>query len=812
MIIGTSNAAAIFKQTQTAGSKLAGGVVSSNKTQETKGDEKEKKFGETLTTGMKGAEETKEKQGAKKKKEADQKKEAKLDAFGSESFATKEEKEKTSPDMEKLDLLRQQAKEFKRTGSFSGKVDTSRTEGSTPKESGKHIKTHKSKEQEGHNRIDTTDEVKGVIDEKYDDIQQLSGTTTRENKDKVKVTTQEVEEQAKTKKKQETVHEKGQQDSGQKDKGSGDKTLEDLKIKKLEKAEKIKKSTPLQDASEATDNLKDFQNKTGISTKALEKSKEMAETVLKEQDPVKKSKRTNMKSVEGIKKIEGNEKPAPLQDIVDTKNQPLAVLKDMTGKEEMVETKLPEKETKPKLEDMETAPLKSERPESFMSEIKESDGPQKPEGLKNLKHTGSIEISQEYSKPQKATDKGKAAFKEKYGLELKGNTQFYQSETGSTIVDNLGDKPAKSPLGNLFDGKEHQVTNLTPQGGSAYETRPDKDNPDRVFIKGAGIPGGDEWYGDIQKSKGEDGKDIYKTNIYGKPEKDGSVPVWNTVSEVSGNKENTKIDTFVSKTEGTTETPQQGQAGEVKSHDFGGMTEYGKAEKVPSDAKIRGIDSSSAVRVQSQEQCQIQVGETPLQVQSSKQTFIDGVPEDSKGKGLAELMFDGKEHNMVMSEQGQTSAGQFGSNTTLKLVPDKNNPGRLTFTGECQHSMMGEKNLSVRGEAIVVKDEKGKDRVEIRYNLIDPQSGQVVFSGERNEMPDGKNRSKSMGKFYEGPLPYQQQFDQQLQQASNVPQWKPEQGEVQAASFLNTESGLIDFTYEEEKGVKSSGGSSGAKT
>jgi len=141
------------------------------------------------------------------------------------------------------------------------------------------------------------------------------------------------------------------------------------------------------------------------------------------------------------------------------------------------------------------------------------------------------------------SEKGKEAFKEKYGIELTGKCQFYQSEQGTVIIDNLDwwNKSAQVPQGNLFDGKEHKVISVSPQSGTyAYIAMPDNIDPTQVSILGTGGPMGNTWQGEIKKLE-QDEHEFYKTLIYTPPDAQGNCQKWEIDSNVSGNKDLSKL-------------------------------------------------------------------------------------------------------------------------------------------------------------------------------------------------------------------------------------------------------------------------------
>ncbi len=121
-------------------------------------------------------------------------------------------------------------------------------------------------------------EIKEQLTVHSDDgqLQLHTGLTTKEAKKDDKTETALIKGSEETQKKRETVTEK-QGDQGQGGMGFDNKETDELG--KLEQIEKIRKSTPARDASDAAVSIKDFQEKTGISAKALKTAKGIAKTM-----------------------------------------------------------------------------------------------------------------------------------------------------------------------------------------------------------------------------------------------------------------------------------------------------------------------------------------------------------------------------------------------------------------------------------------------------------------------------------------------------------------------------------------------------
>ena len=389
MIIGGAQK---FAMTQLAGG--AGGAA------KTKGDVKSqhKKAAKKLAGGMSGAEKSKDtgKQQETKKKKDSQKQEG-LQKFGSEAFVQKEE----MPDqdnLKKMDNLRQQAKDMKFPSQAKGKPETSGFTGTKFSSTLKGLKFNKGIRPENKGLIE--DQMEELIDVQSDSgqIQLHTGLTKKGiQKKKGDHSSEAVAEQEEAKKKQESVQGKGSQDSTQGDGQSGEKSMDLETVKKLEKAEAIKNSTPVRDAAEAADGLKEFQKQTGVSTKALEKSNQIAKTIVDESDGAKKAKRTRMRPVKDVQKIVGNEKSAPMKDI-EVKNEPLAMLplngKMGSGETELVKTKLPEEEPDAGLNKMEGKPIGAS---PSMGEAKEAGD------AKVVTHVGSQSYNLNHTEPQSVT-------------------------------------------------------------------------------------------------------------------------------------------------------------------------------------------------------------------------------------------------------------------------------------------------------------------------------------------------------------------------------------------------------------------------
>jgi len=801
--------------TQSAMTKLAGGAGGSAKTQQDVKD-RHKTAADKLAGGMSGAEKSKEagkQEGAKKKKGAEQKEQAGLQKFGSEAFAPKEEMP-DSDNLKRMDDLRQQAKDFKLKGSFNRSGGGQETSGADTKFSGA-LKGFKFPKGEGKGKKSLVeDEVESQVGVHSDSgqIQIHTGLTKKGIQKKDSDETSEMQEKQETKKKQETVQDKDGKGSEQGNEGSGNKTLDLQQIKKMERLQKIKHATPKEDAAEATESMKEFQKQTGISTRALKNSSKIAKTIVGETDGAKKAKRTRMRPVKDVKRIVKNEKPAPMQDI-QVKNEPLAILpvdgKINSGETELVKTKLPEEKPDSMLDKMESVPVGTS---PAVQETKELSGP------KTITHVSSQNFTLNHSAPESVSEKGKEAFKDGYGVELKGESRFYQSEAGTIIVDNIGDgKGASVPQANLFDGNEHKVIQVGEKGGTIYTATPDKDNPNVVRLAGTGVPAGDEWYGTVTRSTA-DGKETFRTEVFGKPTDQGQMHM-TTESKISGSKEETRMDIFQIAPRQAEAAPQTaGQQQAAPPQDFISQGQFSKAEKVPRNAQIRGtvrdeMDIASTVHIGSRSTDRI----GQVQIGTNKNLFIDGVdPETAKTKSKNDILFDGKVHTMVVNEDSQMQQGPFSANTVLKLTPDKGNPDRVTFTGRYENTMFGGKGFNVVGEGIRSKDADGKEKVEYRYSVVDPQTNQVVFSGRGDELPTGENTVVNRGQMFQGPIPGEDMPGQPYHQeksSSKSSTWQPASEEYAAATFLKRDSGLADFTEgEQEKGVSAAGGSSGAQT
>ncbi len=442
---GKFDSASIMKNMQTLGAGAAG---SAKTTQE--GQQQIKRAGENLSQKLKGAEKSDE---ASKQEEAKKKKEKEKSegtgSLGSEAFVPKDEKEKKDANMKQLDLLREQAKEFKLKGNFQGgtavktpdkeKVKGEKTQqkpgqfftgtfqatakeskeaaqrsgafqsaGGTDSEmekkqtqleqmpkftrpsvrgkaqqiasshenkfSGKMVKTHHQPKLSEFQKVASTD--KEQVEERLHVAADSAGimentVTAKEAKSKGSDearTSLELKEEQRLR--HETVSEKQKGDS-QGDNLSGERQLD---AGKLEKIDKIKKSTPRQDAAEAAADLKEFQQKTGLSTKALKNSKAIAQTLVDETDQTKKAKSTAMKPVKGTKALHGNAKATPMKDISDTKHlKPLAQIETGKGTTELVETSIPDKNAEPDLEDLKAEPMKTLEPKAELKELKDVD-------------------------------------------------------------------------------------------------------------------------------------------------------------------------------------------------------------------------------------------------------------------------------------------------------------------------------------------------------------------------------------------------------------------------------------------------------
>jgi tetratricopeptide (TPR) repeat protein len=466
---GKFDSASIMKNMTT----LAGGASASVKTTQ-EGQQQIKKAGENLSQKLKGAEKSDE---ASKQEEAKKQKEKEKNegtgSLGKEAFVPKDEKEKKDANMQKLDLLREQAKEFKLKGNFqtgksvkppgkehvkgdkaqhktdqmftgtfqatakdskeaaqrsgafqaAGGSDSEMEKKQTQtdqmpkftrpsvrgkaqqiftshesKFSGKTAKPQKEVKLSEFNKVASTD--KEEMEERLQlitdstDMETFTSTAkeSRKASDDAHRMSMELKDEHKTK--AQTVTRKEQRDF-QRDSMSDEKQVDSGK---LEKIDKIKKSTPRQDAAEASAELKDFQKKTGISTKALKNSKEIAKTLVDEPDQTKKAKSTSMKPVKSVRTLHGNEKTAPMKDIADRKHlKPLAQLDTGKGGTELVETSIPEKNVDADLEDLKAEPMKTLEPKA------------EPKELKDVDKTGAEDISPETSR-RLTEDAGTIAF------------------------------------------------------------------------------------------------------------------------------------------------------------------------------------------------------------------------------------------------------------------------------------------------------------------------------------------------------------------------------------------------------------------
>lgn len=441
---GKFDSASIMKNMQTLGAGAAG---SAKTTQE--GHQQIKRAGENLSQKLKGAEKSDE---ASKQEEAKKKKEKEKSegtgTLGSEAFVPKDEKEKKDANMQKLDLLREQAKEFKLKGNFQGgtavktpdkeKVKGEKTQqkpgmftgtfqatakeskeaaqrsgafqsaGGTDSEmekkqaqldqmpkftrpsvrgkaqqiasshenkfSGKIAKPQKEVKLSEFNKVASTDkeetEERLQLVADHTDVETFTSTAkeSRKASDDAHRMSMELKEEHKLK--AQTVTKKEQRDLERDSMGDS----QPVDSGKLEKIDKIKKSTPRQDAAEAAADLKEFQKKTGISTKALKNSKAIAQTLVDETDQTKKAKSTSMKPVKGTKALHGNAKATPMKDISDTKHlKPLAQIETGKGATELLETSIPDKNAETDLEDLKAEPMKTLETKVEPRELKDVD-------------------------------------------------------------------------------------------------------------------------------------------------------------------------------------------------------------------------------------------------------------------------------------------------------------------------------------------------------------------------------------------------------------------------------------------------------
>jgi hypothetical protein len=804
-------------QNQKAGANLAAGMNSSTKAEDA-GKTQTKKSAEELAAkdlAGKKTDEAKKQEEMKKKKEAEQKK-TESKQLGSEAFMPTKEEEKQDPGMKEMEDFRKQASQFKSTGKFSGtkfsKTPTDFTSGSkfaskSKSAFGEHIKTAK-------DSLESDAKEKLAVHSDDGQLQLHTGLTTKEAKKDDKTKEAVIKAGEETQKKREIVTEK-EGDKGQGGMGFDNKEMQDPG--KLEQIGKIRKSTPAQDAAEAVDSLKDFQEKTGMSTKALKTAKGIAKTmVLDEADSTQKTKKTKMKPVKGTKAIQGNAPPAKDLKDISVKNEPLAMIPtngSMNSETEMIKTKLPEKEThkaskkhvKGMLADQVTTSPKTGT-KSDMAETREvtssKTGEKNEVPPKTIYHLGTKEINQEFVDPKNVTIKGKMDFKNKYGLELEGNTKTFQGSNGTTVIDNMSfGKTASVPVANLFDGKEHKVVNVTPEGASIYiSSKLDPKDPNHLTINGSGGPAGKEWTGDVYKSV-VDGKETYEMSMKGQEnEKGGHLEIANTIT-VDGNKESNKIRAFYMEPRKIEQPVDKTTSETAQKFEFSGTTNTTHAQAVPPEVQIRGVeegelDRSSTVYVKTKTQDNVSGN---INVTSEKSTFIDGLDsKEAAKKDPALLVFDGKPHTVVTTEVKGSPYGQTASDTVLKVVPDKDNPDKVGFTGRYTDVTNGNKTYNVQGEAIKVMGENGEAKVVYKFHLVDPVTNEIVFSGNGDQMPKGDGNYVNRGNFTLA-LPPQDQNTSQIQPSPYS--WDSEPGDDRP-EFMKKESTLMDFSSDSERKKK----------
>ncbi|OQA14163.1 MAG: lipoprotein NlpI [bacterium ADurb.Bin363] len=114
-----------------------------------------------------------------------------------------------------------------------------------------------------------------------------------------------------------------------------------LTVEQVKHVRKMKRATRAQEIADAEKGVKDFQTKTGISTPALSQAKEMSMAIT--EDPKSTEKHISTKKVDSKKPITAIASAAPIVDVMPPNLPPVAVIPGADGKEELIETKLPEK-------------------------------------------------------------------------------------------------------------------------------------------------------------------------------------------------------------------------------------------------------------------------------------------------------------------------------------------------------------------------------------------------------------------------------------------------------------------------------------
>ena len=147
------------------------------------------------------------------------------------------------------------------------------------------------------------------------------------------------------------------------------------------------------------------------------------------------------------------------------------------------------------------------------------------------------------------TDQEVLDLNSKFKMGLTAPCHIYEDDKGvSILVDNMA-QPTTSqiPEGSLFDGGEHKIVSITKEDNgfhSVYSYNSSPVDGDCVSITGGGGPVGPYWMGKIERSKGEEIGDVYKTIIYPPPDENGFTKIWYINDTAIGNDVTSTVEVY----------------------------------------------------------------------------------------------------------------------------------------------------------------------------------------------------------------------------------------------------------------------------
>jgi len=147
------------------------------------------------------------------------------------------------------------------------------------------------------------------------------------------------------------------------------------------------------------------------------------------------------------------------------------------------------------------------------------------------------------------TDKEVIDLNSKFKMGLTAPCHLYEDDRGvSILVDNMA-QPTTSqiPEGSLFDGSNHKIVSITKENDgfhSVYSYNSSPVDGDCVSITGGGGPVGPYWMGKIERSKGEETGDVYKTIIYPPPDENGFTKIWYINDTAIGNDVTSTVEVY----------------------------------------------------------------------------------------------------------------------------------------------------------------------------------------------------------------------------------------------------------------------------